>query len=40
MGTLSWDFTKKYFENLGIVLYSIEMLSEKLCFRIWRKGGE
>jgi hypothetical protein len=40
MGTLSWDFTKKDFKNLGIVLYSIEMLLEKLCFGKWRKGEE
>jgi hypothetical protein len=27
------------FENLGIVLYSTEIFSEKICSGKWRKGG-
>jgi hypothetical protein len=31
---------KRDFENLGIVLYSMEMFSRKFIFKKWRKGGE
>jgi hypothetical protein len=34
IGTLINDF-----ENLGIVLYSTEMFSGKICSGKWRKGG-
>jgi hypothetical protein len=39
LGTLKWDFIKKILKKLGIVLYSIEMISRKICFGKWRKGG-
>jgi hypothetical protein len=40
--TLGWEHSngtlKNDFENLRIVLYSIEMFLENLSFRKWRKG--
>jgi hypothetical protein len=40
---LGWEHSigtlKNDFENLGIVLYSTEMFSGKICSGRWRKGG-
>jgi hypothetical protein len=39
LGTLKWDFEND-FENLGVVLYSTEMFSEMVLYKLemeWRK---